>query len=139
MNIFDKVRKLKLPIGKYVVVGGVMEAHGIRPARDIDIVVAKDLFDELSKNKWSECRVYPKYYYGIKKILKKEGLDVISHYSFEDKYYCPLEELVKNADIINGIPFAPIAELLKWKKTALREKDKKDIILIENYLNTKTT
>ncbi len=92
-------------MGKYVVVSGVVEVHGIRQARDIDIVVSEDLFDKVSKEKWDECKVYPEYSYGIKKILKREGLDIISHYSFEDKYYCPFKDLFSSDETINDIPF----------------------------------
>ena len=51
MNIFDQVKSLNLPLGKYVVVGGgVLAAHGIRDFKDIDILITEELFDELKKN-----------------------------------------------------------------------------------------
>lgn len=135
MTIFERIKKLNLPNNEYVVVGGAMEAHGIRNARDIDIVVTKKLFNELSKaRKWDKYVVYQEYSYGIKKIMHSDELDVISHYSFEDKYYCPIEELITGADVIEGISFVSLHELLKWKKACAREKDLKDVILIEDFL-----
>lgn len=47
--IFERVRSLGLPLGRYAVVGGSMEAHGLRRARDIDIdiVANSELFRTL--------------------------------------------------------------------------------------------
>jgi hypothetical protein len=134
MTIFERIKMLNFPFGKYVVVGGAMEAHGIRTANDIDIVVTQDLFNELEKESWDEIKTYPEQSYGIKKILKKEGLDIISHYSYNEDYYKPAEELMASADIIEGIPFVSLHELLQWKKAAKREKDIQDVLLIEKYL-----
>jgi hypothetical protein len=42
LNIFEKVKELNLPFGKYVVVSsGVLDALGIRSASDVDIAVTK--------------------------------------------------------------------------------------------------
>lgn len=138
LSISEKVKQLNLPIGEYVVVGGAMEAHGIRKVNDIDIVVMPKLFDELIQKGWKVCRCdkcQAMRRAGTKKqILKSEGIDILSEYSWYDKYQADTEELVKNADIIDGIPFVQLKELLKWKKVADREKDRKDVELIEKFL-----
>jgi hypothetical protein len=45
------------------------------------------------------------------------------------------EEVIARAEMIDGIPFAPLGEVLKWKKAFGRKKDEADIRLIkEHYL-----
>ena len=46
------------------------------------------------------------------------------------------KNLLKMAEIIEGIPFAPLTEVLKWKKAFGRPKDVVDIELIEQYLES---
>jgi len=138
MEISDKVRALSLPLGKYVVVGGAMEAFGIRKANDLDIVVTEDLFMELLQRgrKLCECeKCQAKRQRGsTDRILKGDGVDILSEYSCGDLYYADTNELIKNAAIIDGVPYVQLEELLKWKKASGREKDLKDIVLIEEFL-----
>lgn len=47
MNIFAKLKELDFPPGQYVVVGGAMEAHGIRKSNDLDILVTPKLYQQL--------------------------------------------------------------------------------------------
>lgn len=134
MDIFVRVKRLNLPLGKYVVVGGAMEAHGIRMAKDIDIVAAPDLFQDLQGKGWklAETRLG-----AVKFKLKGEGVDVFPDYSCGESYQADVVALIKNADVINGVPFVRLTELVKWKKAAGREKDLKDIGLIEHFLDKK--
>lgn len=136
MDIFGRVKTLNLPVGEYVVVGGVMEAHGIRPAADIDIIVSPKLFEELVGRGWRvcDCEICKK---NNKKMLKGDGVDIISEYSWENVYRVDAQVLIENADMINGIPFTQLTELLKWKRAAAREKDLQDANLIEDYLRSK--
>jgi hypothetical protein len=138
MEISDRVRAVGLPLGKYVVVGGAMEAFGIRKANDLDIVVTEDLFAELMKNGWKLCdceKCQAKQQRGsTNRMLKGEGVDIISEYSYEDTFFADTDWLIKNAAIIDGVPYVQLEELMKWKKAAGREKDQKDIVLIEEFL-----
>jgi len=138
LSISKKVKELNLPLGKYVVVGGAMEAMGIRQANDIDIVVTEDLFNELIRKGWpicecEKCRDMRKN--GSRyRVLKSQGVDIFPDYSWRDKYLANTEELIKNANVIDGVPYVQLEELLKWKTAAAREKDLKDIKLIESFL-----
>ena len=138
MEIADRVKSLGLPFGKYVVVGGAMEAFGIRKANDIDIVATEDLFHELMKKGWKLCvceKCQKRYEEGSSdRMLKGDGVDVMSEYSYGAAYHADTDEIIKNAAIIDGVPFVQLEELLKWKKAARREKDLKDIKLIETFL-----
>ncbi len=140
MTITERVRELSLPFGEYVVVGGAMEAHGIRPAHDLDIVVTPKLFETLIQDGWPVCDCdgcKAEWKEGsTRRMLKKPGVDILSDYSWKHEYKADTDELIKNADVIEGIPFVQLSELLKWKKAATREKDLKDVALLEEYLKT---
>ncbi len=140
LSIFDKVRQLNLPLGEYVVVGGAMEAYGIRKSNDIDVVVISSLFEKLIEQGWKVCECDKckgmRQAGTKKKILKSEGVDILSEYSWYDKYYADTEALIRDAEIIDGISFVQLDELVKWKKAANRDKDKKDVVLIEDFLRS---
>jgi hypothetical protein len=128
MNLIEEIKKLKLPSNKYVVVGsGILSVLGIRQANDIDIAVTRDLFEVLLKEKeWRHVEKYGKIF------LEKEGVDIIPQLDW-DKYRTTTEEAIASADMIDGIPFMNLEELCKFKKVLGREKDIKDLELIENY------
>lgn len=42
--------------------------------------------------------------------------------------------LIDNAEIINGVPFVKLEEVIKWKKAFGRPKDLEDIKRIEEFL-----
>jgi len=128
MNIIERIKRLNLPMGKYVVVGsGTLEALGIRPANDIDIAVTPDLFKILQKTGgWEEEERYSKIF------LKQDGIDVIPQLSWSD-YPITTEMAIASALLINGVPFMNLEELKCFKLALGRQKDMADIALIENY------
>jgi len=132
LNIFEKVKELNLPFGKYVVVSsGTLDVLGIRPASDIDIAVTKDLHEELRKDgTWREEELYGKIF------LQKDIYTIIPQLDW-DKYKTTTEEAINSALVIEDIPFMNLEELLKFKKAQNREKDMKDIKLLEEMLNKK--
>ena len=125
-EIIAKVKSLELPKGSYVVFGSCpLAAAGIREASDIDMLVTKELFDYLGQHGWAEL---------IKsendKPLTKEDFEV--HYKWDFSSYQPtLEHLLSTADVVDGIPFASLLEVRKWKASSGRPKDLKDIERID--------
>jgi hypothetical protein len=115
-----------------------MEAFGIRPANDLDIVVTEDLLDEFQQKGWKLCECEKcraiRMAGSPKKILKGDGVDILSEYSWSDTYHADTEELIRSAVIIDGAAFVQLDELVKWKKACAREKDLKDVVLIEKFL-----
>ena len=130
MNIFEKVKSLNLPIGEYVVFGsGPLGAHGIRESRDIDLLITTKLYEDLKKQGWEEKEWSDGGYYLFKN-------DVEADDSWRYGSYSPKPEtIIAQARIIEGVPFAPLTEVLKWKKAYGRSKDLADIELIQNYLS----
>lgn len=130
MNIFEKIKSLNLPLGQYVVVSsGVLDALGIRPARDIDIAVLPELHKKLRKSgEWKEDERFGKIF------LMKDIFECIPSLEW-DKYPTTTEQAIASATIIEGVPFMNIEELIKFKTALGREKDFKDLELIKNYLS----
>ncbi len=135
MDIISRIRALNLPVGDYVVFGSsVMEVHGIRKAKDIDIVVSEALYQGLKKRgwrrKWNFKRVL------ICKALKFENKEAFTNLYWK-QYRTKTKDLIRNAEIIEGIPFMSLRDYLDYKKHLPREKDKRDVVLLEGYLSKK--
>jgi hypothetical protein len=139
-TIFERAGDLAFPIGQYVVVGGSMEAHGIRKARDIDVVVDSELFEELGQQEsWVPYSPKPAFMGKTWGRLEKEGIQVNSEISWAGVFFAETQELIDNAEIIQGFPFAPLEILVAWKKARGRQKDIKDIELIAGYFSNRSS
>ncbi len=133
-NIIERIKGLNFPADQYVVVGsGLLDALGIRKAADIDIAVLPDLHKKLCED--SDYEKYEKY---GKVFLKKEDVDIIPSLSWSE-YPTTTEEAIRSAMIIDNIPFMNPQELKKFKQALGRDKDIKDIRLIDDYLSTVNT
>lgn len=133
MNIIQKIKELNFPPDQYVVFGsGTLDILGIRSAVDIDISVTKDLHEELRKSgEWKEEEKYGKIF------LKNDVFEINPELCWE-KYKTTTEEAITCALIIEDIPFINLDELIKFKQALGREKDFKDIELINKYQAEKT-
>ena len=129
MNIIEKIKKLNLTMGEYVIIGsGILDALGIRKANDIDISALPQLYSRLrATGEWNEEERYGKIF------LKRNGIEINPQLSWS-AYPTSTEEAISSAMIIDGIPFMNLKELRKFKKTLGRDKDFADIILIDEYL-----
>lgn len=132
MDIFALVKALKLPDWQYVVFGaGPLAAHGIHATNDVDLFVTTALYQRLKVSGWSE------------KTTSTGGLYLASGiYEADDmweygEYNPTVEELIAAAEVIQGVPFAPLGEVLKWKRAFGRPKDRDDVLLIEEHLRTR--
>lgn len=130
MDIVKEVKKLNLPEGRYVVFGsGPLHVHGIRESKDIDILATEEVFESLRKTgEWQEV-VRPN---GVRVLLK--GKYDIGKSWHSDNYHPTTQMLIDTAETIDGVPFANLNEVLKWKKGRGTPKDKRDVELMENYL-----
>jgi len=132
MDIFEELKELNLPIGEYIVVGsGPMAARGIRECKDIDILVLEKLYNKLVIEDWKIVEIT-----GVtrKLMVLKKGLFEINKDLKFGEYNPETQNLINNAEIINGIPFLSLPELIKFKTALGRQKDFDDIKLIEEYL-----
>lgn len=129
MNVFKEIRELNLPFGQYVVVGGaIMAAHGIKDTQDVDLVVTEDLFEKLKQRGWKEHK-RPNGEPGLEYKVFEAYLDVNC-----GNHNPKTEDLIAGAEIINGVPFISLEELIKFKKEYARPKDLEHIKTIEQHL-----
>lgn len=138
MNIFERVSALNFPLGSYVVVGGgSLEARGLRAAADVDIVVTSIFFEKLIQQGWLLDKEYEKKW-GTKR-LKKGDVEIHPQIMAgrNGEVVISAEQVIRDADIIQGLPFQDLPSLLRCKREAEREKDARDVILIEGYLSQK--
>jgi hypothetical protein len=134
-EIRDKVKRLNFPMGQYALFGSTpMAAHGIREAHDIDIVVSHELYGELEKQGWNK-KVLP----SGTKILVKDDIEAFDGWNYLDSYRPDTATLIREANIIDGIPVVKLKEVLVWKKAFGREKDLRDAELIEKFMKTAHT
>ena len=136
---FSAFKELDLPLGQYVISGsGPMGIRNIKAIGDIDIIVTRELWEILSK----------KYEVGeesgIRKIVFPGG--IIEAFS-EDTWFSDLKdpkspnisESIKNAEIIDGLAFDRLENVLFYKRNTAREKDLKDIDIIEKWIRMQNT
>ncbi len=116
------LKKLKLPTEEYALFGSSpLAIHGIRDSEDIDIIVKTRLWDELVK----------KYPPENEKLIKIKSIEIYKNWL---PWIDDINKLINDAEIIGGVRFVKLNYVLDWKKAFGREKDIKDIQLIEQYL-----
>lgn len=120
--MFKKLKELNLPLGEYVVVGGAMEAHGIRKSNDLDILVTPKLYQKLLDEGYKQCRC-EECLRTSRLILNKGLVDILPNFMLGN-YIGDTKSLINNADIINGYPFIKLKEFIKFKRELGREIDK---------------
>lgn len=134
---FDALRKWQLPINQYVIIGsGPLGIRNIKTIGDIDILVSPELWATLVE-KYGIADEN-----GIRKIVFPDGIVEAfgegSFYSFQQLPQDPaLNDRIKNAEIMEGLPFDTLENVLYYKRKQGREKDLKDIYLIEQWMKTK--
>ncbi|MBI2798192.1 hypothetical protein HYX70_02705 [Candidatus Saccharibacteria bacterium] len=132
MNIIDEVKKLNLPIGSYAVFGsGPMQVRKIKPFnKDIDLIVTPQLYEQMKSAGWDE-----KFWDEGTRYLVKGILEVCDTWDYPP-YHPDVAKLIKQAEVIEGVPFVQLEEVLKYKKAYNRPKDQVDAKLIEDYLSS---
>jgi hypothetical protein len=127
-ELFSKIRELNLPPGKYALFGSApMGVRGLKDCHDIDVIVTEDM--------WGTYRNRPEW---IAKVGPR-GDDYLENGEIELwKNWRPgeweIQKLIDSAELIDGLPFVRLHDVLKWKRLNGREKDLKDIEIIENFL-----
>ena len=133
MDIYKEIKSLRLPQGKYVVFGGsALEGYGIRKSGDIDIAVTEDIYADLKNKGWKEIKRSDG-----RKVLEQDRFEIAINFQCGN-YKISTNKLIKTATIIKGVPFADLNEIITFKKALNRDKDKLDIKLIQQYLESRT-
>lgn len=134
MDVFTELDRLNLPHGQYVVVGsGIMAAKGIRPVNDLDIVVTPAVFEIFKELKGWELLPWTKEGIEGKEWLRNGEVEIYEQLSRKEGSLS-VEDLLKDSEIINGVPFITLDKLVEFKRAYGRAKDFEDVCTIENYL-----
>jgi hypothetical protein len=133
MNVIEEVKKLNFPVDQYVIVGsGPMAVRGLKEAHDVDIVVTQELFEKCKANGWKNILwTYPEKIGQI--YLKQNDIELYLDVNCAD-FNPTTKELIERADVIEGVPFINLEDMLRFKRAYNREKDSKDIKITETYL-----
>ena len=129
MTIIERVRNLELPLDQLVVIcGGVLDALNLRKAGDVDLVLSPGLFSELSQS--------PEWHLSTKHdepILTRDDVEMFLSWGSEG--VPNFTELYTDGMTVDGVKFADPQFVIACKRQVLREKDKADILLLEEYLH----
>lgn len=128
-EIISKVKKLNFPKGSYIVFGSCpLAIVGIREANDIDLLVSPEILKKLRTLGWKQVIKGPNDTPLVRDVFE-------AHDDWNFSSYSPtLQDLLTNAIEVDGILFASIEDVRKWKVASGREKDFKDIELIDLFL-----
>lgn len=126
-KLLAQLKKLDLPKNSFAIFGsGPMAVRGLKEPGDLDIIVKKEIWDELAVK------------YGIEDESKGQivvgDIDIFWHWRpwLENE-----AELIETVELIDGWPYVRLEHVLEWKKKFGREKDLKDAELIEQYFKKK--
>ncbi len=123
-ELLDQLKQLNLPEGSFAIFGsGPMAVRGLKKPGDLDILVKKEVWDQLAKK------------YGI--TDEEKGQIVVGDVDIFWNWQPWLEneaELISTAETIDGWPYVRLEHVLEWKRRFGREKDKQDIELIKEHL-----
>lgn len=126
MNITEKVKELGLKSNEFVIVAGsAMATHGLKETKDIDLVISPEVYKRLKAEGWEE-----KFHDSRTSVLLRDMYDAGTTWNGMN-----LEKLLESADLIDGVPIANLQVVLEWKRKMNREKDQKDIAILEHYLS----
>lgn len=131
-ELFDELRGLNLPTREFLITAsGPLGIRMLREITDVDLKVTDKLWDELAKTHevfYDDCEVM--------KLRLSDNIEVMCEASFAGKNSdAPkIEQQIAEAELIDGLPFENIQTTLYFKKRSSREKDARDVILIEKWL-----
>lgn len=123
-SFLKTLAKLNLPRDEYAIYGsGPLGIRDIRDSRDLDVVVTDSLYKKLKLELLEE---------EPGKLSAGEGVDIFSGELSKIKNF---NEVIKRSEEIKGLKFVLLADIIEWKQARGREKDLRDIKLIEKYLS----
>jgi len=132
--LFQNFRGLDIPVDEYIITsGGPLAIRNIKKTADVDVLASEKLWEELATK--HQVKKYPER--GVSIISLIDDIDVL-HFDEQSKDGPTDIEQIKNAEIIDGLPFQSLRDCLWFKKHSDRAKDKQDIELAKEYFKTHT-
>lgn len=135
INYLDELKALNLAKGKFAIFGsGPLAVRGLRENNDIDVLVMRELWDDLAKKFpiTSRANKPDSIYVGHIQILKID-------YNDWQPLIMDSTILITEAENIENFPFVKLEHLLNCKKMMSGEKHIDDVSLIQKFINNKAT
>lgn len=133
----EQLKKIGLHIDEFVIVSsGALAIRGIREAKDLDVIVTNSLWNKLTATYQTEVEN------GVERIkFDNSNIEILNPAQsiFGNSRVVSVEEIFEKADIFGGIKFINLNHLKKIKTKLGREKDLKDIELIDEYLKNNSS
>lgn len=128
-RLISQVLDLQMPPGDFALAGSApLYAHGLRPRlRDLDVVargVAWDIAQTFDKPVQAPS--------GIGRVVRIGDGEI----EIFDRWVAPewpIDSLIDDAEVIDGIRFVSLRDSLAWKRYLHRKKDAADIRMLEAY------
>ena len=131
IRYLDELRDLDLPEDAYAVFGsGPLAIRGIRENHDLDVIVTPDLWRELGRKHavTTKSGRPDTIHIGPIQILQAGYRDFRPF--LDDNLV-----LIREAEIIDGVPFVRLEHLLGCKKMMKGEKHERDVASMLEYLD----
>lgn len=132
----QKLLSLDLPANDYAVFGSApMALHGLKTlSNDIDVIARGEAWEKAKNFCFPEES--PMKFGNFLKLF--DGKIEIYHCWFPKDAW-NVDELIDGAEIVDGVRYVRLEDVLKYKKTRNSPKDISDIKLIEDYLKSNQT
>lgn len=132
--LIQYIISMGMPPGDFAIFGsGPMAMHGLRSIdHDIDVIARGPAWEKAKEYAFPENS--PMRFGKFIRLL--DGKVEIYH-SWFPKDAWDIDYLIDNAEIVDGVRYVRLEEVLKYKKIRNSIKDALDIKLIEEYLNSK--
>lgn len=130
VNFVEQVKAIGIPLDQLIVIGsGVLAAHGIRKARDIDLVVTSEVFNRLERDaSWVQGKQGSSSY-----ALVKEDIEVWTDWSTDASGHPDYDDLSPYTETIDGVRFVTLDYVERRKVERGSNKDIQDIKEIHEY------
>lgn len=128
MDVAAEAKALNFPTGSFAVFGsGPLSVRGLREANDVDIIVSEAFFKQLATDAtWTKGELSDHH-----KSLTKGNVSVYDSWAPGS---WDIDELIREAEIIDGVPYVKLENVLEWKDLRAKPKDIEDMKLIRQYL-----
>ncbi len=126
-ELLTLLAELQLDASQFAVFGsGPLAIRGLRETNDLDVIVTRKLWHELATQ-----YTPADHEHGLKRIQIRD-VEILDGWfpSVGDN-----EELIREADIIDGVRFVRLGKVIEWKRLRGEPRDFRDIQLIEDFLS----
>ncbi len=127
--LLEELEKLNIPKDKMAITSsGPIGIRNLREIGDLDIIVYPEIWNLLAKKyRITKEDNFESIYIGNIQVLGEGSW-------FTDPQFGSIKNDIDNADVIGGNRYVKLDKILKIKRQKNREKDIKDVKLIEDYV-----